>query len=102
MTQTASAQDTEEERQNWHWRNTMRPVRFFSLDARAAFPFIVLLFYFRTHTLIMTILVTMVFRYFEKKGYSFSDAMRAFRVWMIGEKRYAWMSHKRRRLRDYG
>jgi hypothetical protein len=40
-------EDTEEEKVNWHWRNSMRPVRFFGLDARASMPFFVLLVYFR-------------------------------------------------------
>ena len=34
-------EDTIEERENWHWRNSMRPVRFFMMDARAAIPFLV-------------------------------------------------------------
>lgn len=99
---TAASEDTEVERQNWHWRNTMRPARFFNLDARAALPFCILLFYFRLHSLILTVIITMVFYAFEKKGLVFPSALRAIRVWLIGKKRYGWFAYKRRKLKDFG
>ena len=42
---------------NWHWRNSMRPVRFFAFDARAAFPFFLLLLYARLITHCIDILI---------------------------------------------
>lgn len=95
-------EDTEEERVNWHWRNTMRPVRFFGLDARAAWPFFVLLFYFRPISLFLTIVITAVFVSLERKGLSFDSALRAFRSWLLGQRRPAWLSLRRRRMVDYG
>ena len=71
-----AAEDTQIEKANWHWRNSMRPVRFFNLDARAALPFIVLLFYLRPISIILTIIITMIFKYLEKKGLTFPAAMR--------------------------
>ena len=94
--------DTEIERQNWHWRNSMRPVRFFHLDARAVLPFCVLLFYARPITLFVTIVVTMIFSYLERKGLTFSASMRALRVWFIGVDRPGWVSLRRRKMKDYG
>ena len=88
--------------QGWHWRNTMRPVRFFTLDARAALPFCVLLVYFRVVTLVLTVLITMIFWFLEKRGLTFAAAMRALRVWGVGDWRPAYMPHRYRRMRDYG
>ncbi|PZQ49122.1 MAG: type IV secretion protein IcmT [Micavibrio aeruginosavorus] len=95
-------EDTEEERANWHWRNSMRPVRFFGLDARAAIPFFVLLFHARLVTFVLTLMLTMVFVVLERRGLSFSAALRAFRAWLLGQKRPAWISFHRKRMRDFG
>ena len=95
-------EDTEEERANWHWRNTMRPVRFFGLDARAAIPFCVLLFYFRPVTLALAIVITTIFVILERRGLTFPSALRAFRSWFVGQKRPAWITLRKRRMRDYG
>ena len=96
------AQENLMEKTNWHWRNTMRPVRFFNLDARAAMPFFVLLLYARWITLFITITVTLVFWYVERKGLTFPAALRTIRVWMIGYHRPAWFTMRHRRMRDYG
>lgn len=96
------AEDTEEEKVNWHWRNSMRPVRFFGMDARAAIPYCVLLVYFRPITLFLTITSTVVFVSLEKRGLTFPSAMRALRAWFIGQKRPGWISGRRRRFVDYG
>ena len=97
-----SAEDALIEKRNWHWRNTMRPVRFFSLDARAALPFFALLVYARPITLVLTIIITMIFSMLERRGLTFSSAMRALRVWIVGQNRPAWVSLRRRRMRDFG
>jgi intracellular multiplication protein IcmT len=95
-------EDTEEEKVNWHWRNSMRPVRFFGLDARAAMPFCVLLVYFRPISVFFTVLLTIVFVQLERKGLVFDAALRAFRSWILGQRRPAWLSLRRRRMVDYG
>lgn len=97
-----SREDTEEERQTWHWRNTMRPVRFFGIDARAAIPYFILLVYFRPISLFITISLTIIFVYMERKGLPFDAAMRTFRCWFLGQRRPAWLSLRRRRMVDYG
>jgi intracellular multiplication protein IcmT len=87
---------------NWHWRNTMRPIRFGPLDAKAAIPFCFLLFYARLSTLIIAIVVTSLFMFLEKKGLTFEAALRSVRVYLLGAKRPALMSLRYRRLKDYG
>ncbi len=97
-----SVEDTQDEKVNWHWRNSMRPVRFFSMDARAAIPWCVLLVYARPWTIAVAIISTIVFSSLEKRGLTFPDAMRAFRSWFVGQKRPAWVRHRHRRFVDYG
>ena len=96
------ADDNEVEKQLWHWRNTMRPVRFFNLDARASFPFAILLVYARPITFILTLAILGIFYFFERQGLTTPSAMRAFRVWIIGNDRPAWFSIRHRKMRDYG
>lgn len=97
-----SVEDTQEEKVSWHWRNTMRPVRFFALDARAALPFFILLVYARPVSIFLTCLSTFVFLMLEKRGLTFPSAMRAWRSWLIGQKRPGWISIRRRRMVDFG
>ena len=97
-----SAEENQIEKANWHWRNTMRTVRFFNLDARAGMPFCLLLLYARLSTLILTVLVTALFWYLERRGLTFPAALRAARVAIVGEKRPAWLPIRYRRLRDFG
>ncbi|MCB9963425.1 MAG: type IV secretion protein IcmT [Rhodospirillales bacterium] len=87
--------------QNWHWRNSMRPVRFFSFDARAAIPYVFLLLYARLITLIICIVVTIIFALLERRGLTVPSAMRKFRSWLVGPKRPAWITIRRRRMVDY-
>lgn len=94
--------ENEMEQANWHWRNTMRTVRFFNLDARASLPFLVLLVYARPITIFICIVVTLIFRFLEIKGMTFPASLRALRVWLIGNDRPAWISFRHRRMRDYG
>lgn len=95
-------EDTEEERMNWHWRNSMRPARFFNLDARAAFPFLILLVHMRSYTFVLTIIITLIFMYLERRGLTFDASLRAFRLWLTGNKRPAWLSRSHRRMVDHG
>ena len=96
------AEDTQDEKVNWHWRNSMRPVRFFNIDARAALPFCLLLVYFRPLTLFLTFSSTILFIALEKRGLTFPSALRSFRSWINGQKRPAWIASRRRKMRDFG
>ena len=96
------AEDTADERVNWHWRNTMKPVRFFAVDARAAIPFFILVFYFRLSTFLLAIISTIIFMMVEKRGLTFPCALRALRSWFNGQERPAWISLRKRKFRDFG
>lgn len=90
-----------QEQINWHWRNTMRPVRFFAFDARAALPLPVLFFYMRPSTLALTFLTLLFFRFLERKGLTVPAAMRTFRSWLVGRERPAWISAQRKRFTTF-
>lgn len=100
----AAAQELEnlQEKQNWHWRNSMRVVRFMNFDARAAAPIPLLLVYARLSTLILTIITLLVFRYLENKGLTVPAALRNLRQWMVGKDRPGWIGVNRRKFIDYG
>lgn len=91
-----------QERVNWHWRNTMRPIRFFGLDARAAIPYTFLIPYFRPVTLVFAIISTILFIILEKRGLTFPAAMRRFRRGMLSETRPGLSAFRYRSMKDYG
>jgi intracellular multiplication protein IcmT len=86
----------------WHWRNTMKPVRFFMFDGRAGFFLILFIVHARKSTLFMLAVVFGYFWILERKGLSFSAALRATRVWIVGKERPAWIFTRRRKLTDTG
>lgn len=98
----SQADDTLDEKVNWHWRNSMLPVRFFGFDARAGISFFVLLIYFRPITLFLTFVSTFTFWFLEKRGLTFPSAIRAFRLWLVGQNRPAWNRMYHRKMVDYG
>lgn len=86
----------------WHWRNTMKPVRFFGFDARAGFFVVLLLVHARLWTLMLLISVFLIFWLLERKGLSFSSALRAARLWFIGRNRPAWIWTRKHKMIDSG
>lgn len=94
--------DNVQEKMNWHWRNSMRTVRFLAFDARASLPFPLLLVYARWSTVILTIAFLMFFRWLEKKGLTFPAAMRAIRMGMVGNDRPGLLGVYRKKFLDYG
>jgi len=86
----------------WHWRNTMKPVRFFQFDARAGFFLLLLLVHARFWTLGLTVLVFAIFWILERKGLSFAAAIRSFRMWFLAPYRPALMYTSRRKFLDTG
>jgi len=97
-----SKEDTEEEKALWHWRNSMRPVRFFAFDARLVIPWFIVLFHARAVTLFFAILLTIIFSMLERRGLTFDAALRAFRKWFLGQRRPGWISYNRKKMIDYG
>lgn len=90
------------EKVNWHWRNTMRTVRFLAFDARAALPLPLLLVYARTSTFMLMIASLLLFRYLERKGLTFPSALRSMRSWLVGKDRPGWIGVETRKFIDYG
>ncbi len=90
------------EQMNWHWRNTMRPIRFFNFDVKAVIPFFILLFYLRITTLVFCILATITFWLLEKSGLTADAALRALRVVIVGTFRPAHPKFRFRKMKDFG
>ena len=86
--------------ESWHWRNTMKPVRFFNFDGRAGFFLILLIVHLRLYTIIGVGLMFIFFYLLERKGLSFSASLRAIRVWFIGPYRPAWLFTRKRKMTD--
>ena len=63
--------------ESWHWRNSMKTVRFFIFDARAGFFVVLVVIHARLWTLLLAITVMTVFWLFERKSLSFPAALRA-------------------------
>ena len=57
---------------SWHWRNSMKTVRFFMFDAKAAGPVFLFLMHARTWTLVLFIISLFVFWTLEKRGLTFA------------------------------
>jgi intracellular multiplication protein IcmT len=91
-----------EEPKNWHWRNTMKPVRFFVFDARAVIFLVLALIHARLWTLELMVVVLGIFWILERKGLSYAAALRAMRVWFLGAYRPAWIYTRRRKMLDTG
>lgn len=92
-----------QEKLNWHWRNSMRVVRFFAFDARASFVGVLLLFRLTSWRLwLLFIFNLLFFRYLENKGLTVVAALRNFRSWVVGIDRPGWISARRRKFIDYG
>jgi intracellular multiplication protein IcmT len=87
---------------NWHWRNSMKPVRFFQFDGRAGLFLVIFIVHARKSTLAMLAVVFGFFYLLERKGLGFDAAIRATRVWFIGPERPAWIFTRRRKLTDTG
>ena len=91
-----------EAKMNWHWRDSMRTIRFLSFDGRVAFLIPVWLLYLRWSTIFISFVVFYVFRFLENKGLSFPAALRAFRSWLLGRERPGLLSSGKHRFIDWG
>ncbi|MDE2029496.1 MAG: IcmT/TraK family protein [Alphaproteobacteria bacterium] len=85
-----------------HWRNSQKQARFFALDARAAAPILFFLVHARLWTFVLAILTMLVFWILERRGLTFEAALRAGRAWILGPRRPAVASDRRRHWVDFG
>ena len=100
----SQAQELEniQEKFNWHWRNSMQVVRFFTFDSRSALPIPLLLVYFRWSTIILMIATLFFFRFLEQRGLTVPAAMRNFRAWIVGSQRPGLLKGHHKKFADYG
>ncbi len=94
--------DNLEDKLNWHWRDTMRTIRFLGFDARVAFLVPVWLVYLRWSTIILSFIVFYIFKLLENKGLTFPAALRALRCWILGRERPGQIGVNRHKFIDYG
>ncbi|MCK4945122.1 MAG: IcmT/TraK family protein [Alphaproteobacteria bacterium] len=94
--------ENDEDEVGWHWRNTMKPARFFFLDGRAIFFVVLVLVHARLWTIYLLIGVGIVLWILERRGLSFAAALRSVRLWFIGSHRPAWIYSRRRIFLDSG
>ena len=87
---------------DYHWRNTMKPVRFFIFDAKVAAFFLIFIIHMRVWTLCLLFIILIFFWLLEKRGLTFGAAMRTFRTWILGRNRPAWLWIRKRKFHDYG
>ncbi len=85
-----------------HWRNTQKPARFFSLDARAFTAIFLFLVHAKLWTFVLAITTMIVFWIFERRGLTFEAALRSMRSWILGRRRPATLRGRRRHWIDFG
>ena len=85
-----------------HWRNTARPVRFFNIDYRAGIFLFIFMMHIRLWTFLLLIGVVVVLYVLERRGLSFTLALRRFRIWCIGNSRPALAKLHDRKFYDNG
>lgn len=83
-----------------HWRNSMKSARFFALDARAAFPFLLVLLHVRLWTIALAFICTVIFWLAERLGLRFDAALRAVRAWFVAPYRPAMAYQLNRHMAD--
>lgn len=88
--------------EEFHWRNSMRPLRFFAFDAKVAIFLALLALHPRWWTLGLFIFAMALFWFLERQGLLFDSALRAFRNWLYGPHRPGWLWFRKRKMIDYG
>lgn len=95
--------DNIEDKLNWHWRDSMKIVRFFKFDARAGFALIPIFFkLFEWRVWLVAIITLYVFNWLESKGLTFPAAMRNLRAFLVGKNRPGQIGVMHRQFRDFG
>lgn len=76
-------------RPDTHWRDSARAARFWFLDCRAAFPFLLFLLHVRLWTFVMALLTTIFFATLERYGFTVNVFWRWLRATIAGKRRMA-------------
>ncbi|GJM07234.1 MAG: phosphoesterase [marine bacterium B5-7] len=72
-----------------HWRDSARMPRFFMVDARAAFPFLVFLLHISWWTFWVAIVAMIFFAALERYGFTVPVFLRWFRSSLAGRRKIA-------------
>ena len=72
-----------------HWRDSARSIRFFIFDAKAAFPFVLLLLHVRWWTFFLALAAAIAFTILNHFGLSIAVFLRMFRSFMAGKRKIA-------------
>ncbi len=75
--------------ENAHWRDSARNPRFFIVDARAAFPFLLFLLHIRLWTFIVAVVAMAFFGLLERYGFSVIVFLRFLRTFLAGPRKIA-------------
>ncbi len=85
-----------------HWRNTARPVRFFSVDYRAGIFLFIFMMHIRLWTFLLMLTALFVLWFLERRGLTMPLAMRRLRLLFIGSYRPALSRLHHRVMTDRG
>lgn len=95
--------DNIEDKLNWHWRDSMKIVRFFKFDARAGLVVIPIFFkLFEWRIWLLVFIALTFFNFLEKKGLTFPAAIRMFRAFIVGRNRPGQIGVFHKKFRDFG
>jgi len=72
-----------------HWRDSARNTRFFVVDARAAFPFLLFLLHIRMWSFFLAVVTTCFFAMLERYGFTVTVFLRWFRGLLAGTSKTA-------------
>jgi len=67
-----------------HWRDSARSARFFVVDARAVFPFVLFLMHIRWWTFWIALVSVLFFGLIEHYGFTVPVFIRWFKAFLIG------------------
>ncbi len=95
--------DNIEDKLNWHWRDSMKIVRFYNFDARAGLVLIPIFFkLFEWRIWLVAFVILSFFNFLEKKGLTFPSAVRTFRAFLVGNDRNGLLGTRHKKFRDFG
>jgi intracellular multiplication protein IcmT len=75
--------------ENAHWRDSARPAKFFFIDAKAAFPFILFLIHIKLWTFVIAVISMTFFTLLRRYGYSVDVFLRILRSFLVGSRKMA-------------
>lgn len=78
-----------------HWRDTARSAKFFIIDAKAAFPFLLFLMHIRMWTFVLACVATLFFTMLARWGFTVAVFGRWLRSSIAGSRKIAMPKWRR-------